>query len=226
VDFSRPRRKRFALTPAMEEAIRLGKRLGLTPSHRNLYIWELSILAESEFAGICLQEASAVIAANARQAMGFGECVNYHWFEDRCWRNPKYTFRQRDELGSPCFSGRRPINAEDLRWLEEQNKRVDKSESIARRLQELCGNDHPWAVIAEALRTKISQHSYDTWIRPLRRSYVEGSVLFVVCPTADFKYAGEKYADLISEAIDNLRLEFREARLLTGEEICAEKTAI
>jgi len=62
--------------------------------------------------------------------------------------------------------------------------------------------------ILDALEKKINRHSYDTWLKPTRYSHSSGGVLFVRVPTVEFRHAGDKYADLIQEAIDNLGLEF------------------
>lgn len=98
VDSAAARRQRFAMTEAMQAACRLVKILGLVPSFRNLYIIELAIRAESNFSAISVQEAEEAIIANARAALRTGECLDYFWFEDCRWRNPKLTFKQRDDL--------------------------------------------------------------------------------------------------------------------------------
>src|SRR5947208_9168624 len=67
---------------------------------------------------------------------------------------------------------------------------------------------NPWARILDALEKKINRHSYDTWLKPTRYSHASGGVLFVRVPTVEFRHAGDKYADLIQEAIDNLGLDF------------------
>jgi hypothetical protein len=93
-----PRRKRSAMTEARKAALRLVKTLGLVASFRNLYIVELSITAESEFASISTEEAAGEIIRCGRAALQLGECLDYFWFEDSCWRNPKLSFKERDEL--------------------------------------------------------------------------------------------------------------------------------
>jgi hypothetical protein len=98
VDFRAPRRQRFAMTEAMQAAISLVKSLGLVPTYRFLYVVELAITTESEFASISVGESAAQIGAAARLALKMGECVNYHWFEDSCWKHPKLSFSERDEL--------------------------------------------------------------------------------------------------------------------------------
>ncbi len=77
---------------------------------------------------------------------------------------------------------------------------------------------NPWTRILDALEKKINRHSYDTWLKPTRYSHASGGVLFVRVPTAEFRHAGDKYADLIQEAIDNLGLEFNDVKFVTPED--------
>jgi chromosomal replication initiator protein len=77
---------------------------------------------------------------------------------------------------------------------------------------------NPWVRILDALEKKINRHSYDTWLKPTRYSHVQNGVLFVRVPTVEFRHIGEKYADLIHEAIDNLGLDYREVEFVTSED--------
>jgi chromosomal replication initiator protein len=63
-----------------------------------------------------------------------------------------------------------------------------------------------WVRILAALEKKINRQSYDTWLKPTRFSHVSGDTLFVRIPSAEFQHIGDRYADLIQEAIDNLQL--------------------
>ena len=83
---------------------------------------------------------------------------------------------------------------------------------------------NPWTRILDALEKKINRHSYDTWLKPTRYSHSSGGVLFVRVPTAEFRHAGDKYADLIQEAIDNLGLEFNDVKFVTPEDDPAATT--
>lgn len=83
----------------MVQACRLVKTLGLVPSFRNLYIVELAISAESTFASISLQEAADDIIESARICRHkLHHCIDYFWFEDSCYRQPKLTFKHQDDL--------------------------------------------------------------------------------------------------------------------------------
>src|SRR3954467_15469259 len=77
---------------------------------------------------------------------------------------------------------------------------------------------NPWARILDALEKKINRHSYDTWLKPTRYSHSSGGILFVRVPTVEFRHAGDKYADLIQEALDVLELGFNEVKFVTPED--------
>jgi len=77
---------------------------------------------------------------------------------------------------------------------------------------------NPWLRILDALEKKINRHSYDTWLKPTRYSHASGGVIFVRVPTAEFRSVGDKYADLIQEALDNLGLEYQDVQFVTPED--------
>src|SRR5579863_1886322 len=77
---------------------------------------------------------------------------------------------------------------------------------------------NPWTRILDALEKKINRHSYDTWLKPTRYSHSSGGILFVSVPTAEFRKVGDRYADLIQEALDNLGLEFQDVQFVTPED--------
>jgi chromosomal replication initiator protein len=74
---------------------------------------------------------------------------------------------------------------------------------------------NPWLRILDALEKKINRHSYDTWLKPTRFSHAEGEVLFINVPTPEFCHVGDKYADLIQEAMDNLGLGYTDVKFVT-----------
>jgi chromosomal replication initiator protein len=77
---------------------------------------------------------------------------------------------------------------------------------------------NPWARILDALEKKINRHSYDTWLKPTRYSHASNKILFVRIPTAEFRHVGDKYADLIQEALDNLGLGYEDVKFVTAED--------
>jgi len=72
--------------------------------------------------------------------------------------------------------------------------------------------------ILDALEKKINRHSYDTWLKPTRYSHSSAGTLFVRVPTPEFRHVGDKYADLIQEALDNLGLEYQDVQFVTPED--------
>ncbi len=77
---------------------------------------------------------------------------------------------------------------------------------------------NPWVRILDALEKKVNRHSYDTWLKPTRYSHSSNGVLFVRVPTAEFRHVGDKYADLIQEAVDNLGLGYEDVKFVTAED--------
>src|ERR1700678_4270123 len=75
-----------------------------------------------------------------------------------------------------------------------------------------------WVRILAALEKKINRQSYETWLKPTRFSHLEGKKLFVRIPSADFQHIGDRYADLIQEAIDNLGLDVETVNFTTPEQ--------
>ena len=77
---------------------------------------------------------------------------------------------------------------------------------------------NPWVLVLDALEKKINRHSYETWLKPTRFSHSQGPTLFVKVPTPDFCQIGERYGDLISEAIENLGLQYQDVEFVTDPE--------
>jgi chromosomal replication initiator protein len=75
-----------------------------------------------------------------------------------------------------------------------------------------------WVRILAALEKKINRQSYETWLKPTRFSHIEGKKLFVRVPSNDFQHIGDRYADLIQEAIDNLGLDVETVTFTTPEQ--------
>ncbi len=85
---------------------------------------------------------------------------------------------------------------------------------------------NPWLRILDALEKKVNRHSYDTWLKPLRYSHTNGATLFVRVPAPEFREMGERYADLIREAIENLGLEVKDVEFVTAEDFPAAATTV
>ena len=77
---------------------------------------------------------------------------------------------------------------------------------------------NPWARILDRLEKRVSRSSYDTWLRPTRFSHTRGDVVVVRVPTAEFRHLGDKYGDLIQEAIELLALDIKDVEFVTADE--------
>ena len=77
---------------------------------------------------------------------------------------------------------------------------------------------NPWLRILGALEKKITRHSYDTWLKPTRFSHINGNIIFVRVPNPEFRQLGEKFGDLIQEAMDTLAPEYQDVKFITAEE--------
>jgi len=77
---------------------------------------------------------------------------------------------------------------------------------------------NPWVQILAALEKKVNRQSFDTWLKPTRYSYARERMLYVRIPTPEFRHVGDRYGDLIQEAIENLHLEFDDVTFITAEE--------
>src|SRR5260221_12384255 len=77
---------------------------------------------------------------------------------------------------------------------------------------------NPWVRILDALEKKVNRHSYDTWLKRRRSTHASNGVLFVRIPPAEFRHVGDKYADLIQEAVDVLGLGYDDVKFVTAED--------
>ncbi len=75
---------------------------------------------------------------------------------------------------------------------------------------------NPWMQILDALEKKVNRHSYDTWFKPTRFSHDADGKLFVAVPSPEFCTIGERYNDLILEAIENLGLTYDDVEFVTA----------
>lgn len=76
-----------------------------------------------------------------------------------------------------------------------------------------------WLSVLGKLETKISRHSYDTWLKPTRTFGLWRSVLYVQIPNKGFSQIGITYGDLIQEALDALAPECKDVKFLTLAEL-------
>jgi chromosomal replication initiator protein len=77
---------------------------------------------------------------------------------------------------------------------------------------------NPWLQILAALEKKVIRQSFETWLKPTRFSHTAGRTLYVRVPSPEFQHIGDKYGDLIQEAIDLQSLDFDDVSFVTAEE--------
>ena len=77
---------------------------------------------------------------------------------------------------------------------------------------------NPWLQILSALEMKVIRQSFETWFKPTRYSHIAGRTLYVRVPSPEFQHLGDRYGDLIQEAIEQQSLEFDDVCFVTAEE--------
>ena len=77
---------------------------------------------------------------------------------------------------------------------------------------------NPWLQILAALEMKVIRPSFDTWLKPSRYSHVVNRTLYVRVPSPQYQNLGERYGDLIQEAIEQQGLELDDVCFVTAEE--------
>jgi len=77
---------------------------------------------------------------------------------------------------------------------------------------------NPWLQILSALEKKMMRQTFETWLKPTRYSHATGRTLYVRVPSPEFQHIGDKYGDLIQEAIDLQALEFDDVSFVTAED--------
>jgi chromosomal replication initiator protein len=90
--------------------------------------------------------------------------------------------------------------------------------SFAPTASTVLNSQNAWTRILGALEMKVNRQSFHTWLKPTRFSHANGRTVFVRIPSAQFQHIGDRYADLIHEAIDNLGLDVEDVRFVTVED--------
>jgi chromosomal replication initiator protein len=75
-----------------------------------------------------------------------------------------------------------------------------------------------WVRILGALEKKLNRKSFETWLKPTRFSRVVGKTLYVRIPSAQFEHIGDKYGQLIEEAIEKLDLDLESVQFETPQQ--------
>jgi chromosomal replication initiator protein len=76
---------------------------------------------------------------------------------------------------------------------------------------------NPWMQILAALEKKINRQSFEAWLKPTRYSHIAGRTLYVRIPTEEFQHIGDKYSDLIQEAMELQNLNLDDVAFVTAE---------
>jgi len=76
---------------------------------------------------------------------------------------------------------------------------------------------NPWMQILAALEKKINRQSFETWLKPTRYSHIAGRTLYVRIPTEEFQHIGDKYSDLIQEAMELQNMNLDDVAFVTVE---------
>jgi len=77
---------------------------------------------------------------------------------------------------------------------------------------------NPWMQILSALEKKVNRQSFETWLKPTRFSHVVGRTLYVRIPSEQFQHIGDRYSDLVQEAIDLLQLNLDDVAFVTQQD--------
>jgi chromosomal replication initiator protein len=77
---------------------------------------------------------------------------------------------------------------------------------------------NPWLQILAALEMKVIRQSFETWFKPTHYSHVANRILYVRVPSPEFQHLGDRYSDLIQEAIEQHGLELDDVCFVTVEE--------
>ena len=77
---------------------------------------------------------------------------------------------------------------------------------------------NPWMQILSALEKKVNRQSFETWLKPTRYSHIAGRTLYVRIPSEQFQHIGDKYSDLVQEAIDLLQLNLDDVAFVTQQD--------
>jgi DnaA N-terminal domain len=122
---------------------------------------------------------------------------------------------------APLTQYGRPDFAKRDRWLAKMEReaaiessnstatcpRTFKPDPVVQSFVESLPRD-PWSLILDVVAKRVNPNSFDTWLKPTRFYGVDGKTLVVRIPQPDFTHITDKWGDLISQAIDELRFPF------------------
>jgi hypothetical protein len=123
-----------------------------------------------------------------------------------------------DRFGRPDFEKRD-------RWLRKREASTSSSKiAVVQAPRELTPDPgvaafveslprDPWSLILDVIGKRVNQQSFDTWLKPIRFYGVAGKTLVVRVPHPGFTHITDKWGELISQVIEELRFPFDEIEL-------------
>jgi hypothetical protein len=77
-----------------------------------------------------------------------------------------------------------------------------------------------WVNTLTKLTEKVSRHSFDTWLKPTHAFGIRRRILYVCVPSSEFRQIGDKFGDLIQEAIGERA---DDVKFLTQQDMAAQQ---
>lgn len=116
------------------------------------------------------------------------------------------TLQRLHELLKPFYPNDPNINRlieQNPLFPEEPAARPDEesAEQVQRRMESGKRAGVVFEYVRDYVQARISPHSFDTWIKPLRAVSLDEGVLTLRVPSAEFKQIGEKFGDVLEKAI-------------------------
>ena len=108
------------------------------------------------------------------------------------------------------FIPKRGFRCDNFVCVFDERARNVESEKSMSFLASATSALNPWLRVLTALEKKINRQTFDTWFKPTRFNRIEGKVLVVTVPNREFEHIGERYNDLILEAVDQIGVEVDE----------------
>lgn len=85
---------------------------------------------------------------------------------------------------------------------------------------DFASDNQLWLDVLWTVAKKASRHSFDTWLKPTKAFGMRRRILYVCIPGTEFRQIGEKFGDLIQDAIGNRA---DDVKFLTQQEMAAQQ---
>ena len=130
----------------------------------------------------------------------------HRWLADLA----KYYEAPLDRFGRPDFEKRD-------RWLRKHEapdpvkpptpNRIFRPDAEVQAFVDTLPRD-PWKLITERTQKNVDANTFDTWFAPTRFAGVDGAMLIVRVPNAEFNHIGDRYGEKLFTAIEELKFPF------------------